>query len=127
LFFLENVIISLKSSLIFLLAFVLFIVLILVIVFIIRKSNWHISGSNNVEKHLALRQAFVGLNLSLLDLGLQFSLESKQVANQLQDVLAPLKLGFTDNRIIRNLLIGRDSLLRDFTTLVDVIKDLLSP
>ena len=80
-----------------------------------------------MKEHLALWQAFVGLNLSLLDLGLQFSLESKQVANQLKDVLTSLKLGLTDNRIIRNLLIGRDSLLRDFTTLVDVVKDLLSP
>lgn len=80
-----------------------------------------------MEEHLALWQAFVRLNLSLLDLGLQFSLESKQVANELQDVLAPLKLRFTNNRIVRNLLIRRYSLLRDFTTLIDVVKDLLSP
>ena len=80
-----------------------------------------------MEEHLALWQAFVGLNLSLLDLWLQFSLKSKQVANQLKDVFAPLKLGFTDNGTVRNLLIGRDSLLRDFTTLINVVKYLLSP
>ena len=50
-----------------------------------------------MEQHLTFRQALVGLNLSLLDLRLQFSLESKQIGNQFKNVFTFFKLGLTDD------------------------------
>lgn len=125
-FLCEYVIIVLNTRLVVFRLYFIFIVDESAIIFIVLESDGHISGSDDMEQHFALSQAFIRLNLSLLDLRLQFPLESKQVGNELIDVFTLLDLRLTNDRSVWHLLVCRNTLLGDLATLVYVIKDLLS-